>query len=104
LHFYQSSSIFRANMISSTEGEVMPKKKNRGNEQIKWAKYRWEFMRHNPEDIKAYEEVKILRSKADPSPDKVKKTKCITVYFYLNTPEAKTEKNFVRSLGFILIA
>jgi hypothetical protein len=82
----------------------MTAKKNRGKEQLKWAKYRWEFMRLNPEYIKAYEEVKILRSKANPSPDEVKKTKHTVNYPYLGTEEAKTEKNSVRSSDFILTA
>jgi hypothetical protein len=91
-------------MISSTEGEIMPVKRERGKDQIKWAKYRWEFMRHNSEYKKAYVEVKILRSKAVPSPDKVKKTKHTVNYPYLRTEEAKTEKNSVRSSDFILTA
>ena len=91
-------------MISSTEGKIMPVKRERGKDQTKWTKYRWEFMRHNSEYKKAYVEVKILRSRSAPSPDKAIKTKHTVNYPYLNTASAQKEKNFVRSLGFILTA
>jgi hypothetical protein len=88
-------------MISSTEGEIMSKKddEKRRKNQTKWARYRWEFMRHNPEYIKAYEKVKILRSETNPSPDKVIKTKHTVNYPYLGTEEAKTEKKLCEKFG-----
>jgi hypothetical protein len=77
----------------------MPAKRERGKDQTKWARYRWEFMRLNPEYIEAYGEVKILRSKADPSPDKVIKIKHTVNYRYLNTVSAQREKEFCEKFG-----
>ncbi len=77
----------------------MPAKKYRGKDQIKWAKYRWEFMRYNEDYRKAYQEIKILRSKTDPSPDKVIKTEHTVTYPYLNTATAKKEKELCDKFG-----
>jgi hypothetical protein len=65
----------------------------------KWAKNRWELMRHNPEYKKAYVEVKILCCRTDPTPDKVIKTEHTVNYPYLYTVSAQKEKELCEKFG-----
>ena len=55
-------------------------------EKIKWLKWRWEFMRRNPEYIKDYKKVKRLRNKANAN------TNDKNPYFL--TPEGRKEKEY----------
>lgn len=71
--------------------------KERRCKQSKWARWRWEFTRDNPEYREAYKDVLKLREKAWVSPE----LKNLAGYPYLQTEEGKKEKKIAKKFGLI---
>ena len=63
-------------------------------EQHKWERWRWEFMRRNPEFQSDYKKVQNLRKKSKYKPDHKIVKGNVTEYPYVYTPEAAKEREY----------
>ncbi|MHC1726875.1 MAG: hypothetical protein AB9866_12860 [Syntrophobacteraceae bacterium] len=93
-------------MLSDRSSDVIKKIKSAAasitTEREQWTKYRWEFMRRDPEYRKAYERVKLLHAQAQYQPgtfvEETSENGVRTVVdMYLGTPEFQEELEIAHS-------
>lgn len=76
------------------------KKQERREAAVNWLKYRWEFMRRNPEYREAYQEALKLRESSEFTPEDIGFQEGNFVqYTYLETPEGKQEQELAETTG-----
>lgn len=63
-------------------------------ERHKWERWRWEFMRRNPEFQSDYKKVQHLRRKSKVKPGKKIVKGNVVEYPYIYTPEAEKEREY----------